>query len=80
MLPGCLEYSRLVDANAEDPSNGPINSVQFHRNAQRLLAAGLDQKLRFFFQIDGKQNTKIQSILMIAPFEKASSCPMGLKL
>ena len=45
LLPGCLEYSRLVDANAEDPSNGPINSVQFHQNAQLLLAAGLDQEL-----------------------------------
>ena len=51
LLPGRLEYSRLIDANAEDPSNGPINSVQFHRKAQRLLAAGLDQKLRFFFRL-----------------------------
>ncbi|KAJ7006109.1 hypothetical protein NC653_005456 [Populus alba x Populus x berolinensis] len=33
LLPGLLEYSKLVDANAEDPSNGPINSVQFHQNA-----------------------------------------------
>lgn len=33
LLPGLLEYSKLVDANAEDPSNGPVNSVQFHQNA-----------------------------------------------
>lgn len=33
LLPGLLEYSKLVDANAEDPSNGQINSVQFHQNA-----------------------------------------------
>ena len=45
LLPGRLEYSRLVDANVQDPSNGPINSVQFHQNAQLLLAAGLDQEL-----------------------------------
>ncbi|CAL5429412.1 unnamed protein product [Camellia sinensis] len=40
LLPGLLEYSRLVDANADDLSNAPINSVQFHRNAQLLLTAG----------------------------------------
>ena len=45
LLPRRLEYSRVKDANAEDPSNGPINSVQFHQNAQLLLAAGLDQEL-----------------------------------
>ncbi|OWM75236.1 U3 small nucleolar RNA-associated protein 18 homolog [Punica granatum] len=77
LLPGLLEYSRLVDANAEDPSSGPINSVQFHRNAQLLLAAGLDRKLRFF-QIDGKRNTKIQSIFLDdCPIRKASFLPDG---
>ncbi|KAK9278648.1 hypothetical protein L1049_028221 [Liquidambar formosana] len=77
LLPGLLEYSRLVDANAEDPSNGPINSVQFHRNAQLLLAAGLDRRLRFF-QIDGKRNTKIQSIFLDdCPIRKAAFLPDG---
>ncbi|KAA8534303.1 hypothetical protein F0562_031820 [Nyssa sinensis] len=77
LLPGLLEYSRLVDANAEDPSTGPINSVQFHRNAQLLLAGGLDKKLRFF-QIDGKRNTKIQSIFLDdCPIRKASFLPDG---
>lgn len=77
LLPGLLEYSRLVDANAQDASNGPINSVQFHRNAQLLLAAGLDRRLRFF-QIDGKRNTKIQSIFIDdCPIRKASFLPDG---
>ena len=77
LLPGLLEYSRLIDANAEDPSNGPINSVQFHRNAQLLLTAGLDRRLRFF-QIDGKRNTKIQSIFLDdCPIRKASFLPDG---
>lgn len=77
LLPGLLEYSRLVDANAEEPSNGPINSVQFHRNAQLLLAAGLDRRVRFF-QIDGKRNTKIQSIFLEdCPVRKASFTPDG---
>ncbi|XP_057439566.1 U3 small nucleolar RNA-associated protein 18 homolog [Lotus japonicus] len=77
LLPGHIEYSRLVDANKHDPSNGPINSVQFHRNAQLLLTAGLDRKLRFF-QIDGKRNAKIQSIFLEdCPIRKASFLPDG---
>lgn len=77
LLPGLLEYSRLVDANAFDPSNAPINSVQFHRNSQLLLVGGLDKKLRFF-QIDGKRNTKIQSIFLEDfPIKKASFLPNG---
>lgn len=77
LLPGLLEYSRLVDANADDLSNSPINSVQFHRNTQLLLTAGLDKKLRFF-QIDGKRNTKIQSIFLDdCPIQKACFLPDG---
>ncbi|KAJ1434889.1 WD40/YVTN repeat-like-containing domain superfamily [Sesbania bispinosa] len=77
LLPGHIEYSRLVDANIQDPANGPVNSVQFHRNAQLLLAAGLDRKLRFF-QIDGKRNTKIQSLVLEdCPIHKASFLPDG---
>ncbi|CAH8327894.1 unnamed protein product [Eruca vesicaria subsp. sativa] len=74
---GVLEYSKHVDANIADPSNGPINSVQFHQNAQLLLTAGLDRRLRFF-QIDGKRNTKIQSIyLEDCPIRKAAFLPNG---
>lgn len=77
LLPGLLEYSRLADGNTEEPSNGPINSVQFHRNAQLLLAGGLDKKLRFF-QCDGKRNTKIQSIFLDdCPIRKAAFVPDG---
>ncbi|XP_016476862.1 U3 small nucleolar RNA-associated protein 18 homolog [Nicotiana tabacum] len=80
LLPGLLEYSRLVDANAPDPSNAPINSVQFHRNSQLLLVGGLDKKLRFF-QIDGKRNTKIQSIFLEDfPIKKASFLPNGCQV
>ncbi|XP_024166424.1 U3 small nucleolar RNA-associated protein 18 homolog isoform X2 [Rosa chinensis] len=77
LLPGLLEYSILTDANAEEPSNGPINSVQFHRNAQLLLTAGLDRRLRFF-QIDGKRNAKIESIFIDdCPIRKAAFLPDG---
>ncbi|VVB14413.1 unnamed protein product [Arabis nemorensis] len=74
---GLLEFSKLVDANAADPSSGPINSVHFHQNAQLLLTAGLDRRLRFF-QIDGKRNTKIQSIFLEdCPIRKAAFLPNG---
>ncbi|XP_068660696.1 U3 small nucleolar RNA-associated protein 18 homolog [Aristolochia californica] len=77
LLPGLLEYTRLVDANSQEPSNGPINSVQFHRNGQLLLAGGLDRRLRFF-QIDGKRNTKIESIFIEdCPIRKACFLPDG---
>lgn len=77
LLPGLLEYSRLMNANSEEPSNGPINSVQFHRNGQLLLTAGLDRRLRFF-QVDGKRNAKIQSIFIEdCPIHKASFLPDG---
>lgn len=77
LLPGMLEYSQLVEANAEDPSNAPINSVQFHRNHQLLLAAGFDRKLRFF-QIDGKRNKMMDVIFFEdCPIRKASFLPDG---
>ncbi|XP_019154104.1 PREDICTED: U3 small nucleolar RNA-associated protein 18 homolog [Ipomoea nil] len=77
LLPGMLEYSRLADANKGEYSSGPINSVQFHRNSQLLLVGGLDKKLRFF-QIDGKDNTKIQSIFIEdCPIKKAAFSPDG---
>lgn len=77
LLPGLLEYSRLVDANMKDPSHGPINSVQFHKNAQLLLVGGLDRTLRFF-QVDGKKNETIQSIFLEhCPIRKAAFLPDG---
>lgn len=77
IMPGTLEYSRLVDANVEDPSSGPINSVQFHRNHQLLLSAGLDRKVRFF-QIDGKRNKMMDAIFFEdCPIKKASFLPDG---
>ncbi|KAG9458254.1 hypothetical protein H6P81_002762 [Aristolochia fimbriata] len=77
LLPGLLDYSRLIDANLQEASNGPINSVQFHRNGQLLLTGGLDRRLRFF-QIDGKRNTKIESIFIEdCPIRKACFLPDG---
>ncbi|KAL5198715.1 hypothetical protein ABZP36_002227 [Zizania latifolia] len=77
LLPDMLGFSRLIDGNAQERSSGPINSVQFHRNGQLMLVAGLDKHLRFF-QIDGKRNPKIQSIYIEdCPIHKASFLPDG---
>ncbi|KAH0907384.1 hypothetical protein HID58_039211 [Brassica napus] len=74
---GLLEYSKQADANIADHSDAPINSVQFHQNAQLLLTAGNDRRLRFF-QIDGTRNTKIQSIFLEdCPIHKAAFLPNG---
>ncbi|KAH6823039.1 Transducin/WD40 repeat-like superfamily protein [Perilla frutescens var. hirtella] len=77
LFPGVLEYSRLLDANMKDPSHGPVNSVQFHKNAQLLLVGGLDRTLKFF-QVDGKKNEMIQSIFLEdCPIRKAAFLPDG---
>lgn len=77
LLPGILEYSKLVPANAEDPSGAAIRSVEFHRNHQLLLSAGLDRKLRFF-QVDGKRN-KMMDVMFFedCPIHKAAFLPDG---
>ncbi|KAL5731830.1 hypothetical protein ACHQM5_004523 [Ranunculus cassubicifolius] len=80
LLPPILDYSRVEDVDPkEDPFEGPINSVQFHRNGQTLLAAGFDNKLRFF-QIDGNRNTEIKmtnTYFKNFPIRKAAFVPDG---
>ncbi|EPS74299.1 hypothetical protein M569_00455, partial [Genlisea aurea] len=77
LLPGALEYSRMVDANVNDPSDAPIHSVQFHKNGELLLVGGLDKTLRFF-QIDGKKNEVVQSVFLEDfPIRKAVFLPDG---
>ncbi|CAO3607933.1 unnamed protein product [Cunninghamella blakesleeana] len=61
LSPDFLSIARLKNANVMAPSKKTIKSLQFHPNAQVLLAAGLDSTLRLF-QIDGKVNHKIQSV------------------
>ena len=54
---------KCTDANKERPSNGKIKSVEFHPSAQVVLAAGMDNSLNLF-QVDGKNNPKIQSVFL----------------
>jgi len=62
MLPAAaLEVERLKDANFQDVSDSVVQSVRFHPNSQLLLTASLDKRLKIF-QIDGKNNSKVQGV------------------
>lgn len=56
-----LEVSRMTDVNHQEYSKAAIQCTRFHSNAAVVLTAGLDKSLRLF-QVDGKENTKIQSV------------------
>ncbi|KAI8079668.1 WD40-repeat-containing domain protein [Gilbertella persicaria] len=61
--PKKIDILRLKNANRAVPrSKALITCIAFHPNAQVMLTAGLDKTLRLF-QIDGKINPKIQSVV-----------------
>ncbi|KAJ1947768.1 U3 snoRNP protein [Kickxella alabastrina] len=61
LAPTKLDTIRLRNANQMAPSQSAISSIQFHPTSSVLLTAGLDKTLRLF-EVDGKDNQKIQSI------------------
>ncbi|KAL3880630.1 hypothetical protein ACJMK2_032854 [Sinanodonta woodiana] len=60
---GFLQIKQCTDANKETSSKSKLQSVEFHPTAQVLLTGGLDQTLNLF-QVDGKNNPKIQSVFV----------------
>ncbi|CAO3648303.1 unnamed protein product [Mucor hiemalis] len=76
--PRKLDILRLKNANrAVGKSLRLIKSIAFHPNAQVMLTAGLDKTLRIF-QIDGKINPKIQSVVFKdMPIHHAEFHPSG---
>ncbi|KAJ2273084.1 U3 snoRNP protein [Coemansia sp. RSA 355] len=56
-----IDIARVRNANQAAVSQSAVQSVQFHPSASVLLTAGLDKTLRLF-EVDGKENQKIQSI------------------
>lgn len=77
---GTLEATRVRDANAAEPSNAVIRSVQFHANGSLLLTAGLDKSLRLF-EVDGTNNPKVQGIFFDdLPIHKACFSGDGAKV
>lgn len=58
---GCIEATRMRDANLEEPNKAVVQSLEFHPSGGVLMTAGLDRKLRFF-QVDGVRNKKLESL------------------
>ncbi|XP_002740511.2 U3 small nucleolar RNA-associated protein 18 homolog [Saccoglossus kowalevskii] len=58
-----LQIKRCTHANKQKPTQGKIESVEFHPGAQVILTAGRDQTLNLF-QVDGRTNPKIQSVFV----------------
>ncbi|KAJ2797924.1 U3 snoRNP protein, partial [Coemansia helicoidea] len=56
-----LNIARVRNANRAAESQAVVQSIQFHPTSAVLLTAGLDKTLRLF-EVDGKDNQKIQSI------------------
>ena len=80
MPPGQLETTRLKDANHEEPCQSVVNSVEFHPSGQLFMAAGLDRHVRFF-NIDGVENQRVQSIFLEdMPVHKAAFTQGGSKV
>lgn len=78
--PGKLETTRLKDANHEEPCQSVVNSVEFHPSGQLFMAAGLDRHVRFF-NIDGVENQRVQSIFLEdMPVHKAAFTQGGSKV
>ncbi|KAJ2387967.1 U3 snoRNP protein [Coemansia sp. RSA 2611] len=61
LAPGVLDIARVRNANQASESQSAVLSAEFHPTASVLLTAGMDKTLRLF-EVDGKQNQKIQSL------------------
>lgn len=58
-----LDMSTLRDANHAQPNNAVTQTVAFHPSAPVLITGGFDRTLRIF-QMDGKNNSLMQSVAM----------------
>ncbi|RHZ79524.1 hypothetical protein Glove_144g149 [Diversispora epigaea] len=75
-----IGMARERNANIHGCSHCVIKSATFHPNAQVLMSAGYDKTVRLF-QIDGKKNPKIQSVVFDdLPINCASFNPSGSEI
>lgn len=58
-----LDVTRVRDANWQEQSESIVKSVHWHPSSRVMLTAGLDKTLRIF-NVDGKLNQKVQSIII----------------
>ncbi|KAI8869023.1 WD40 repeat-like protein [Ramicandelaber brevisporus] len=56
-----INIARVRNGNQHGYTDGVIQSVDFHPSANVLMTSGLDKTVRLF-EIDGKNNDKIQSL------------------
>ncbi|XP_063414833.1 U3 small nucleolar RNA-associated protein 18 homolog [Mytilus trossulus] len=60
---GIIQIKQCTDGNGDNPVQCKLNSAEFHPTSQVMLVAGMNQTLNLF-QVDGKNNPKIQSIFL----------------
>jgi U3 small nucleolar RNA-associated protein 18 len=78
--PRKIAIGRMKDANVQAISKAVVQSVRFHPNGQLLLTASLDRHLHLF-QIDSKDNEKVQSIYFAdLPLTCAAFTPNGTEV
>lgn len=58
-----LQIKPCTDLNKESPQRGKLTALQFHPSAQVAVTGGLNNTLTLF-QVDGKVNSKIQSLFL----------------
>jgi U3 small nucleolar RNA-associated protein 18 len=63
VLGGTLELTRMRDANMRERSKAVVQTVSWHPNAQLLLTAGFDKRLRLY-SVDGVHNSVVQSVYL----------------
>jgi len=77
---GLVSIKRLKDINKQKPSNASITSLKFHPAAKIALTSSLNKNLNIF-QVDGKENEKLQNIhLANFPIWCADFTPSGEKI
>ncbi|CAG8441103.1 3850_t:CDS:2 [Acaulospora morrowiae] len=75
-----LEISKVKDANLQAYSQCVVQVATFHPNARVIMTAGLDKTIRLF-QVDGKINPKIQSVVLKdLPIYRASFNSSGTEI
>ncbi|GAA98800.1 uncharacterized protein L969DRAFT_95482 [Mixia osmundae IAM 14324] len=74
---GEIRMTRLKDANFQSKAKSGIQALSFHPSASILFTASSDRRLKLF-QIDGLQNTLLQSVhLPELPISSAAFDPTG---
>eukprot|EP00192_Tetraselmis_astigmatica_P005278 CAMPEP_0117667692 /NCGR_PEP_ID=MMETSP0804-20121206/11119_1 /TAXON_ID=1074897 /ORGANISM="Tetraselmis astigmatica, Strain CCMP880" /LENGTH=509 /DNA_ID=CAMNT_0005475469 /DNA_START=49 /DNA_END=1578 /DNA_ORIENTATION=+ len=77
---GQIDMTRCKDANMHGPTQGVVQSLEFHPNGQLLMTAGLDKKIRLF-QVDGIRNPSVQTVhLEDCPVHQAAFAGGGRQL